>query len=563
MAYNKNLNIGSNNVVNISGSLITVTGSLSAGGNATIDTSSDVFAALRITQRGAGHSLLVEDITNPDTSPFVIDNVGYVGIGNTTPTSKLSVDAGSSNVVASSIGASISAAEWSGIHFGYTEPTNAYKKSVIAFERLDAAARGTIHILNNNAFSSANAALADARVSITSAGNVGIGTTVPNFTLAVTGTLGVSGSTTLSTISGTTAQFTFVSASVVSASQYLGLNLTASQISGSELNIDYIDFVGQEPAPAYQSGRMYYNGSGSYSAATEITDLNINLGQQVVLRCLNKSGIQLNRGTVVHIISSSNPNASDTPTISTASYSAESSSAQTLGVVASNITNNSTGYVLLYGVLTNFNTNGYAIGDMLYLSETGSLTTTPPVAPKHNVRIGQVVRANSNGSIFVRVQNGYELDEIHDVLITNKQNGDLITQDSATGLWKNTKTLSGSYALSGSLTSNGTITCLSLVETSTRRIKKDIYSMQSQIENIKKLNPVNYVRILDNKQEFGFIAEELKEVYPEFVIGDGVNYPKMVSVLVSAVQELTQKIEKQQDEIELLKNKKKTTRGKK
>ena len=113
------------------------------------------------------------------------------------------------------------------------------------------------------------------------------------------------------------------------------------------------------------------------------------------------------------------------------------------------------------------------------------------------------------------------------------------------------------------ITSSGTITCLSLVETSTRRIKKDIYSMQSQIENIKKLNPVNYVRILDNKQEFGFIAEELKEVYPEFVIGDGVNYPKMVSVLVSAVQELTQKIEKQQDEIELLKNKKKTTRGKK
>ena len=373
----------------------------------------------------------------------------------------------------------------------------------------------------------------------------------------------VTGSLSGAQVSGTTAQFTFVSASVVSASQYLGLNLTASQISGSELNIDYIDFVGQEPAPAYQSGRMYYNGSGSYSAATEITDLNINLGQQVVLRCLNKSGIQLNRGTVVHIISSSNPNASDTPTISTASYSAESSSAQTLGVVASNITNNSTGYVLLYGVLTNFNTNGYAIGDMLYLSETGSLTTTPPVAPKHNVRIGQVVRANSNGSIFVRVQNGYELDEIHDVLITNKQNGDLITQDSATGLWKNTKTLSGSYSLSGSLTSNGTITCLSLVETSTRRIKKDIYSMQSQIENIKKLNPVNYVRILDNKQEFGFIAEELKEVYPEFVIGDGVNYPKMVSVLVSAVQELTQKIEKQQDEIELLKNKKKTTRGKK
>jgi hypothetical protein len=37
----------------------------------------------------------------------------------------------------------------------------------------------------------------------------------------------------------------------------------------------------------------------------------------------------------------------------------------------------------------------------------------------------------------VKVQNGFELDEIHDVLIVSEANGDLLKYDSASGLWKN------------------------------------------------------------------------------------------------------------------------------
>jgi hypothetical protein len=48
--------------------------------NQVIDTSTSV-AALRITQRGTGEALRVEDETNPDSSPFVIDLNGNVGIG--------------------------------------------------------------------------------------------------------------------------------------------------------------------------------------------------------------------------------------------------------------------------------------------------------------------------------------------------------------------------------------------------------------------------------------------------------------------------------------------------
>ncbi len=47
--------------------------------------------ALRITQTGTGNALVVEDSSNPDSTPFVINTNGNVGIGTTSPTAKLSV----------------------------------------------------------------------------------------------------------------------------------------------------------------------------------------------------------------------------------------------------------------------------------------------------------------------------------------------------------------------------------------------------------------------------------------------------------------------------------------
>jgi hypothetical protein len=46
---------------------------------------------VRITQTGSGNAFIVEDDNNPDTTPFVIDNTGEVGIGTTTPTRQLTV----------------------------------------------------------------------------------------------------------------------------------------------------------------------------------------------------------------------------------------------------------------------------------------------------------------------------------------------------------------------------------------------------------------------------------------------------------------------------------------
>lgn len=46
---------------------------------------------VRITQKGTGAALLVEDSTNPDSTPFIIDTSGNVGIGISSPTAKIDV----------------------------------------------------------------------------------------------------------------------------------------------------------------------------------------------------------------------------------------------------------------------------------------------------------------------------------------------------------------------------------------------------------------------------------------------------------------------------------------
>jgi hypothetical protein len=64
--------------------------SFSASQSSVIDVSS-TGAALRVTQRGTGEAIRVEDSTNPDASSFVVDATGFVGIATATPGALLDV----------------------------------------------------------------------------------------------------------------------------------------------------------------------------------------------------------------------------------------------------------------------------------------------------------------------------------------------------------------------------------------------------------------------------------------------------------------------------------------
>lgn len=51
--------------------------------------SNSVSTALRVTQVGSGNALVVEDSANPDSTPFVVDANGNVGIGKSSPAAQL------------------------------------------------------------------------------------------------------------------------------------------------------------------------------------------------------------------------------------------------------------------------------------------------------------------------------------------------------------------------------------------------------------------------------------------------------------------------------------------
>lgn len=126
-----------------------------------------------------------------------------------------------------------------------------------------------------------------------------------------------------------------------------------------------------------------------------------------------------------------------------ASNNADSTSAQTIGLVMStSIGANQKGFIMMQGLLDGLNTlptSTFADGDPVYLGTTaGSITNVKPLAPKHLVYLGVVTTASpgSAGRMYVRVQNGYELDEIHDVQATAPSNKDTLYFDSADSQWK-------------------------------------------------------------------------------------------------------------------------------
>jgi hypothetical protein len=105
-------------------------------------------------------------------------STGNVGIGTITPQKILDVRTGPNDFA--SIGGSIAIGQYSGFHVGYSEYNNTnYRKSAIVFERVDNAARGKIHFLNNSVSSPASASLSDAKMTIDYTGYVGISSTTP------------------------------------------------------------------------------------------------------------------------------------------------------------------------------------------------------------------------------------------------------------------------------------------------------------------------------------------------------------------------------------------------
>jgi len=150
-----------------------------------------------------------------------------------------------------------------------------------------------------------------------------------------------------------------------------------------------------------------------------------------------KLGATLAKGTAVYVSSANGTNM----IVSAASNAAEATSSKTLGLLANGGVLNDPAVVYTEGLLAGLDTSMATAGDPVWLGTGGNLLyglANKPSAPAHLVFIGIVTRVQSvNGEIFVKVQNGFELDELHNVSIASVANNEGLFWESATSLWKN------------------------------------------------------------------------------------------------------------------------------
>ena len=181
---------------------------------------------------------------------------------------------------------------------------------------------------------------------------------------------------------------------------------------------------------------QYVRGDGSLATFPTIA----NEAQTLIREVYNETGATLTKGTVVYI----NGGHGNLPTVTKAIAVGDATSAQTFALVQSDITNMNNGYVVVAGGINNLDTQAYAAGTALYLSGTtaGAYTSTKPYAPIHLVYVGVVVRSHpTQGVIEVKIQNGYELDELHNVSAQSPSDGMIISYVAATSLWTKTNTI--------------------------------------------------------------------------------------------------------------------------
>lgn len=187
--------------------------------------------------------------------------------------------------------------------------------------------------------------------------------------------------------------------------------------------------------PTWAEGKVFYDRvEHTLAYYNDQSGVTVNIGQEMVVRGINKTGAPLLNGGVVRISGAQGQR----PKFVLAQADSEVNSATTLAVMTHDLADNAEGYATSFGLVHDVNTHGMTVGDALWLSATtaGGFTNVKPSAPNHAVQIGFVLDVNAtSGIIFVNIDNGYELSELHDVLLTTPAAGHSLYFDGT--VWRN------------------------------------------------------------------------------------------------------------------------------
>ena len=225
--------------------------------------------------------------------------------------------------------------------------------------------------------------------------------------------------------------------------------------NGSLLNVNAIGFDITPTSAPTATGTMFWDTGDGTPGVVLDADVTLQLGQENVVKVYNNSASTITNGSVVAV----NGAQGQRPAVVLADADSEPLSAATLGIATEDILSGAEGFVTTFGVIRGIDTSGFAAGAPIYLSQTaGQFTATRPAAPAHTVFLGWVIKVNaSSGEVFTHISNGWELDELHNVLISSPTGGNLLAYDQTNQYWKNINLTDGT-AISITETTGGAIT---------------------------------------------------------------------------------------------------------
>lgn len=231
--------------------------------------------------------------------------------------------------------------------------------------------------------------------------------------------------------------------------------------AGSSVTVDQTIIDGSTNAV---SGNAVFDGLALKAPIANPTFTGIVTAPRITGRCdglevLCKAGLAISAGQVVYVTGASGNNI----IIGLAQANAELTSSKTIGISESTLANNATGYVITEGLLTvSISAPAANEGDPIWLSPTtaGGMVfgaANRPVAPNHMVYLGVVTRKSGNTiiEIFVKVQNGSELEELADVSITSPTAGQALMRGAS--LWENRSLVSADISDATSAATPNTI----------------------------------------------------------------------------------------------------------
>lgn len=207
----------------------------------------------------------------------------------------------------------------------------------------------------------------------------------------------------------------------------------------------------------------YGNGTAAWA------DLAYTTAASVKTKVQNATGSSIPKGSVVYISGANG----DNPLVTLADADSEATSSKTLGITEAAIANGAQGYVIESGLITGLNTAAATAGQSVWLSSTAGqfVFGAPPAKPAHSVYLGVVTRANTNnGTILVKVQNGYELNELHDVNAGSPTTGDVLQWNGTAWVNAELDALPTQTGQSGKyLTTNGTDASWATIDLSSKQ----------------------------------------------------------------------------------------------